>query len=142
MLFRSLREKAGSDLYIEPHIWSGIGLARSGCGSAIVGDPDQVLAKLNAYRALGMEAFILSGYPRQAHQAILQRLTELGCEVTDHSVSTVLGYGSVTFKGSPEVIARLALIFAAPAQAQSLVITAKVTLGRRQGGRSVLQAVV
>ncbi len=42
-----LRAKAGSDLYIEPHIWSGIGLARSGCGSAIVGDPDQVLAKLN-----------------------------------------------------------------------------------------------
>jgi alkanesulfonate monooxygenase len=28
-----------------------------------VGDPDQVLAKLNAYRALGIEAFILSGYP-------------------------------------------------------------------------------
>ncbi len=85
--------------------------------------------------------FILSGYPRQVHGAILRRLTELGCEITDHSVSTVLGYGSVTFKGSPEVIARLALIFAAPAQAQSLVITAKVTLGRRQGGRSVLQAV-
>jgi hypothetical protein len=39
------------------------------------------------------------------------------------------------------VIARLALIFPAPATAQSLVITAKLTLGRRRGGRSVLQAV-
>jgi alkanesulfonate monooxygenase len=51
------------DLYIEDHLWSGIGLARSGCGSAIVGDPDQVLAKLNRYIDMGMRAFILSGYP-------------------------------------------------------------------------------
>ena len=52
-----------SDLYIEPHLWSGIGLARSGCASAIVGDPTQVLAKLNRYMDMGMRAFILSGYP-------------------------------------------------------------------------------
>jgi alkanesulfonate monooxygenase len=51
------------DLYLEPHLWSGIGLARSGCGSAIVGDPDQVLAKLNRYMDMGIRAFILSGYP-------------------------------------------------------------------------------
>lgn len=51
------------DLYIEPHLWSGIGLARSGCGSAIVGDPDQVLAKLNRYMDMGIRAFVLSGYP-------------------------------------------------------------------------------
>ena len=51
------------DLYIEPHLWSGIGLARSGCGSAIVGDPDQVVAKLNRYMDMGMRSFILSGYP-------------------------------------------------------------------------------
>jgi len=52
-----------TDLYIEPHLWSGVGLARSGCGSAIVGDPEQVLAKLNRYMDMGMRAFILSGYP-------------------------------------------------------------------------------
>jgi len=51
------------DLYIEDHLWSGIGLARSGCASAIVGNPDQVLAKLNRYMDLGIRAFILSGYP-------------------------------------------------------------------------------
>ncbi|MHA3775638.1 LLM class flavin-dependent oxidoreductase [Verrucomicrobiota bacterium sgz303538] len=51
------------DLYIERHLWSGVGLARSGCGSAIVGDPDQVLAKLNRYMDMGIRAFILSGYP-------------------------------------------------------------------------------
>ena len=51
------------DLYIEDNLWSGVGLARSGCASAIVGDPDQVLAKLNRYMELGVRAFVLSGYP-------------------------------------------------------------------------------
>ena len=59
-----LREaSAANDGYIEENLWTGIGRARSGCGAAIVGDPDQVLAKLRAYQALGIEAFILSGYP-------------------------------------------------------------------------------
>ena len=39
--------------------------ARSGAGAAIVGDPDQVLAKLHAYQDVGIDAFILSGYPHQ-----------------------------------------------------------------------------
>ena len=54
------------DLFIEEHLWSGVGLARSGCGSAIVGNPDQVLAKINRYMDMGMRAFILSGYPHVA----------------------------------------------------------------------------
>jgi alkanesulfonate monooxygenase len=58
-----LREASGNDGYIEENLWTGVGRARSGAGAAIVGDPDQVLAKLEAYRALGIEAFILSGYP-------------------------------------------------------------------------------
>jgi alkanesulfonate monooxygenase len=60
-----LRAKADSDLFIEPQVWSGVGLARSGCGSALVGNPDQVLAKLNRYMDMGMRAFILSGYPHE-----------------------------------------------------------------------------
>ena len=59
----ALREDADDEGYIEPHLWSGIGRARSGCGSAIVGDPDQVRAKLERYMDLGIRAFILSGYP-------------------------------------------------------------------------------
>ena len=59
-----LREaSAANEGYIEDNLWTGIGRARSGCGAAIVGDPDQVLAKLKAYQAVGIEAFILSGYP-------------------------------------------------------------------------------
>lgn len=61
----ALRDAADPYGYIEPHIWSGIGRARSGCGSAIVGDPDQVLAKINRYIDMGMRAFILSGYPHK-----------------------------------------------------------------------------
>ncbi|MEM6915377.1 MAG: LLM class flavin-dependent oxidoreductase [Verrucomicrobiota bacterium] len=57
-----LRAKADDD-YIEDHIWSGIGRARSGCGSAIVGNPDQVYEKLQRYIDKGMRAFIFSGYP-------------------------------------------------------------------------------
>ncbi len=58
-----LREaSAANDGYIEDNLWTGIGRARSGCGAAIVGNPDQVLAKLKAYQAVGIEAFILSGY--------------------------------------------------------------------------------
>ena len=54
---------ASGDLWLEPHVWSGIGLARSGCGSALVGDPDQVAAKLETYIDMGFRAFIFSGYP-------------------------------------------------------------------------------
>jgi sulfoquinovose monooxygenase len=61
-----LRELADDEGYAEPNLWTGIGRARSGAGAAIVGDPDQVLAKLRAYADLGMEAFILSGYPHAA----------------------------------------------------------------------------
>lgn len=68
-----LRETAGNEGYAEDNLWTGIGRARSGCGAAIVGDPDQVLAKLNAYRAEGIEAFILSGYPHAAEADLFAR---------------------------------------------------------------------
>lgn len=58
-----LREHADDDGFAEPNLWTGIGRARSGAGAAIVGDPSQVRAKLDAYRAAGIDAFILSGYP-------------------------------------------------------------------------------
>ena len=57
------RKQADSDDFVEPMLWTGIGRARSGCGGAIVGTPDQVLAKLNRYMDMGVRSFILSGYP-------------------------------------------------------------------------------
>ncbi|MES2895426.1 MAG: LLM class flavin-dependent oxidoreductase [Pseudomonadota bacterium] len=69
----ALRESAADDGYAEDNLWTGVGRARSGCGAAIVGDPDQVLAKLNDYRDMGIEAFILSGYPHAAEADLFAR---------------------------------------------------------------------
>jgi alkanesulfonate monooxygenase len=68
-----LRNAAGRDGFVEENLWTGIGRARSGCGAAIVGNPDQVLAKLRAYQAEGIEAFILSGYPHAAEADLFSR---------------------------------------------------------------------
>jgi alkanesulfonate monooxygenase len=69
----ALRASASEEGYAEEFLWTGIGRARSGCGAAIVGNPDQVLAKLKAYEAEGIEAFILSGYPHAAECDLFAR---------------------------------------------------------------------
>jgi alkanesulfonate monooxygenase len=70
----ALRNGSDRDGYAEPNLWTGIGRARSGCGAAIVGSPQQVADKINAYRELGIETFILSGYP---HLDECERFAEL-----------------------------------------------------------------
>lgn len=70
---RQLREAAGDDGFVEPALWTGVGRARSGAGAAIVGDPDQVAAKLRAYQEAGIGAFIMSGYPHAAECELFAR---------------------------------------------------------------------
>lgn len=69
-----MRDVADDDGFVEDNLWTGIGKARSGCGAAIVGDPDQVTAKLAMYREMGFEAFILSGYPHATEAEYFSRL--------------------------------------------------------------------
>ena len=57
------RDLADMEGFIEPHLWTGVGRARSGCGAALVGSADQILSEIEAYRKMGMRAFIFSGYP-------------------------------------------------------------------------------
>ncbi len=57
------RKTADEDDFVEPFLWTGIGRARSGCGGAIVGTPEQIIAKMNRYMDMGVRSFILSGYP-------------------------------------------------------------------------------
>ena len=57
------RERADEEGYIEPHLWTGVGRARSGCGAALVGSVDQVLSEIHDYMKMGIRAFIFSGYP-------------------------------------------------------------------------------
>ena len=50
-------------LEISPNLWAGVGLVRGGAGTALVGDPETVAERMREYMALGIDSFILSGYP-------------------------------------------------------------------------------
>ena len=69
-----LREKSDEKFFIEPNLWTGIGLARSGCGAAIVGNPDQVINKIEKYQKMGIRSFIFSGYPHLQECKIFAKL--------------------------------------------------------------------
>ena len=51
------------DLEVHPNLWAGIGLVRGGAGTALVGSHDEVAERIEEYHALGIDEFVLSGYP-------------------------------------------------------------------------------
>lgn len=61
-------------LEISPNLWIGVGLVRRGAGTALVGAPDTIAARLLEYSDLGIDTFILSGYP---HLEEAYRVAEL-----------------------------------------------------------------
>ena len=88
-----LREGADDEGYVERHLWTGVGRARSGAGAAIVGDPDQVLAKIEELIDAGIEAFILSGYPHAAE-----------CDLFARYVLPRIDHGPLQFEPDPVVL--------------------------------------
>lgn len=56
-------ENIREGLEISPNLWAGVGLVRGGAGTALVGNPKQVAARIQEYADLGLEYFVLSGYP-------------------------------------------------------------------------------
>ncbi|MGQ3001672.1 MAG: FMNH2-dependent alkanesulfonate monooxygenase [Hydrogenophaga sp.] len=56
-------KRTRADLEISPNLWAGVGLVRGGAGTALVGDPETVAARIQEYAELGLENFIFSGYP-------------------------------------------------------------------------------
>lgn len=66
----ALHSGSRDDLVIGPNLWAGVGLVRGGAGTALVGSPQQVADRIREYQALGIENFILSGYPHleEAHR--------------------------------------------------------------------------
>lgn len=50
-------------LEVSPNLWAGVGLVRGGAGTALVGDPETVAARIKEYMTIGIDTFIMSGYP-------------------------------------------------------------------------------
>jgi alkanesulfonate monooxygenase len=50
-------------LEVSPNLWAGIGLVRGGAGTALVGSHEEVADRIAEYHDLGIDEFILSGYP-------------------------------------------------------------------------------
>lgn len=63
-----------SKLEVSPNLWAGVGLTRGGAGTALVGDPEAVAARIQEYADLGIDTFIFSGYP---HLEEAYRVAEL-----------------------------------------------------------------
>jgi alkanesulfonate monooxygenase len=58
-----LHEGRRDKLEVSPNLWAGVGLVRGGAGTALVGDPPTVAERIKEYMSLGIDTFILSGYP-------------------------------------------------------------------------------
>jgi len=50
-------------LEVSPNLWAGVGLVRGGAGTALVGDAQTVAERMKEYMSLGVDTFIMSGYP-------------------------------------------------------------------------------
>jgi len=72
-------------LEVSPNLWAGVGLARGGAGTALVGDPETVAARMKEYMSLGIDTFILSGYP---HLEEAYRFAELVLPLLPLAAST------------------------------------------------------
>jgi alkanesulfonate monooxygenase len=84
-------------LVISPNLWAGIGLVRGGAGTALVGSYDQVAERIAEYADLGLETFILSGYPHleEAYRVGEELLPRLG--VGSHATRRLALAGSSPF---------------------------------------------
>lgn len=58
-----LHQGSRDRLRIGKNLWAGVGLVRGGAGTAFVGSPENIARALQEYQNVGVETFILSGYP-------------------------------------------------------------------------------
>jgi alkanesulfonate monooxygenase len=63
---RRMRELHGGktdNLVVSPNLWAGVGLVRGGAGTALVGSHEEIADRIAEYHAIGIDEFVLSGYP-------------------------------------------------------------------------------
>jgi alkanesulfonate monooxygenase len=103
-------------LEVSPNLWAGVGLVRGGAGTALVGDAETVAARLLAYAKLGIDTFILSGYPHleeayRVAELLLPRLPiDQAARLIEHNATGPFGEmlanrfapGSVAQKGAED----------------------------------------
>jgi alkanesulfonate monooxygenase len=63
MVGQQAQARAYAEHRVGRHLWNGISTVRVNCGTAIVGAPEQVAEELLGYWRLGIDEFIVSGYP-------------------------------------------------------------------------------
>ncbi|AGH83897.1 FMNH2-dependent alkanesulfonate monooxygenase [Ralstonia pseudosolanacearum] len=93
--------RSRAELEISPNLWAGVGLVRGGAGTALVGDPHTVAARMREYADLGIDTFVLSGYP---HLEEAYRFAELVFPLLPRAVRDTLP-GNVLNGPFGEVIA-------------------------------------
>ncbi len=86
-------KRSRADLEIAPNLWAGVGLVRGGAGTALVGDAKTVAARIEEYAALGLDKFILSGYP---HLEEAYRFAELVFPLLSRKAKAQLASGSLS----------------------------------------------
>lgn len=76
-------------LEISPNLWAGVGLVRGGAGTALVGSPETVAERMREYAALGIETFVLSGYPHleEAHRVAELLFPHLPLSLVDRATA-------------------------------------------------------
>ncbi|MER7200255.1 alkanesulfonate monooxygenase [Streptomyces sp. CB01635] len=98
----ALHGGSSNSLEIHPNLWAGIGLVRGGAGTALVGSHDEVADRVEEYHRLGIDEFVLSGYPHleEAYwfgEGVLPRLQARGLWAHPHRGAAALTAPQVPF---------------------------------------------
>jgi alkanesulfonate monooxygenase len=100
----ALHGGSSGSLEIHPNLWAGIGLVRGGAGTALVGSHDEVADRVEEYHRIGIDEFVLSGYPHleEAYwfgEGVLPRLHARGLWAHPHRGAAALTAPQVPFGG-------------------------------------------